>query len=329
MCFRPAACCCAVRAVGVGCLLLLVLDPGPNNKHSILHNLKDRRNDLQAFPPSLSVDNHQMIETISSLVPTLLFYIISAFVSVLIPYAIYEYACAKIRGDCFVESYPFQTSLEFWTSSSQNDLFLQKSRDMETNMSVETCCFNLFGLPWLAVTNDVQNITHILKNVNTYGKGPKWNTRMYQLLGNGIFSADGDLWYKHRKTSSHLFNLNKFRTEMSHTFNEHCTTLIKCIIDKSKAGSSIKEVAAFDLQDLFLKFTLDSIGKIAFGKTVGALQKDRVLFAESFDFCQFQANASFTDPLWLLKRYCTPTGWQFHRHINRVNKFAYDLVIER
>ena len=200
---------------------------------------------------------------------------------------------------------------------------------MNETFGLETCCFNMFGLPWLAVTNDVKNVTHALKNVKTYGKGPKWYARMSHLLGNGIFSADGDLWYKHRKTSSHLFNLNKFRNEMSHTFNDHCNSLIKCIQTKSKVVKGKGFSSSFDIQDLLFKFTLDSIGKIAFGKTIGALQKDRVLFAESFDFCQYQANASFIDPLWWVKRYFTPAGWQYHYHIQRLNKFAYDLVLER
>jgi hypothetical protein len=262
-------------------------------------------------------------------VPTILYYCITGAFALLIPYAIYEYMCAKIRGDCFPETYPFQTSLEFLFSTQHNDMFLKKCVEMRENFGLETCCFNLFGLPWLAVTNDVKNVTHTLKNVKTYGKGPKWYARMSHLLGNGIFNADGDLWYKHRKTSSHLFNLNKFRNEMSHTFNQHCTTLIKCIHNKSKGNKSKSFLSSFDLQDLFSKFTLDSIGKIAFGKTIGALEKERVLFAESFDFCQFQANASFVDPLWLFKRYFTPAGWQFHYHIHRLNAFAYDLVRER
>lgn len=265
-----------------------------------------------------------------SLFPDLLYYGVSLFFVLLFPYAIYEYVAAKIRGDCFPESYPFQTSFSFLFSSSHNDLVLKKACELEEKYGRQTACANMFGLPWLVVTNDIENITHALKNVKTYGKGPKWYFRMSHLLGNGIFSADGDLWYKHRKTSSHLFNLNKFRNEMSVTFNEHCNILISCIQRKANVSSSDNEFSySFDIQDLFSKFTLDSIGKIAFGKTVGAMQKDRVLFAESFDFCQFQANSTFIDPLWWFKRYFTPAGWQFHFHIRRLNAFAFDLVQER
>lgn len=263
-----------------------------------------------------------------SVVLSLLYYGVTAFIGLLIPYAIYEYICAKLRGDCYPEAYPFQTSLDMYRNLQHNHMFLAMTLKMES-LGIQTRCFNLFGLPWIIVSNDVKNITHTLKNVNTYGKGPKWRARMGNLLGNGIFNVDGDSWYKHRKTSSHLFNMNKFRNEMSHVFNQHCTILMKCIHKKTKVTADKGFSTSFDLQDLFLKFTLDSIGKIAFGKTIGALEKERVLFAESFDFCQFQANYSFIDPLWLFKRYCTPAGWQFHYHIRRLNAFAYDLVRER
>lgn len=252
-----------------------------------------------------------------------LFYGAITSIIVIFSYVVYEIMQAKARGDCYPETYPLQTSLEFFWNDQHNDLFLTKAEYMEKSLGKETCCLNLFGLPWVVVTNDIQNITHVLKNVNLYGKGPKWYKRMKELLGHGIFSADGDLWYKHRKTSSHLFNLNKFRNEMSQTFNKHCTTLIQVMTKKSKGNRS------FDIQDLFAKFTLDSIGKIAFGKTLGALEKDRVLFAESFDYCQFQANNSFLDPFWLFKRYFTPSGWLFFYHVNRLNTFAYNLVRER
>jgi hypothetical protein len=273
-----------------------------------------------------------MFETVLLAVPSIVHYCIMIFLTLFVSYCIYEYVCSKLRPDIFPEAYPFETSLELFFSTGHNETFLKKAVYMYEKLGKETCCFNMFGLPWLVVTNDVQNVTHTLKNVKTYGKGPKWYSRMKHLLGNGIFSADGDQWYKHRKTSSHLFNLNKFRNEMIDTFNQHCTMLIKAIGTKSKAAKSVEkgeEGGPFDIQDLFLKFTLDSIGKIAFGKSIGALQKDRVLFAESFDFCQFQANATFIDPLWLFKRYLTPAGWLYHYHIRRLNKFAYDLVLER
>jgi hypothetical protein len=78
------------------------------------------------------------------------------------------------------------------------------------------------------------------------------------------------------------------------------------------------------------KFTLESIGKIAFGVKFNALHQERsslllssaldldlpsqhrrVWFADYFDYCQGFVNESFMDPLWLLKRYFSPAGWLF------------------
>ena len=42
-----------------------------------------------------------------------------------------------------------------------------------------------------------------------------------------------------------------------------------------------------------MKFTLESIGMIAFGIKLGALQKDRVEFADCFDYCQAMTNEVF------------------------------------
>jgi hypothetical protein len=106
--------------------------------------------------------------------------------------------------------------------------------------------FLVQGRDWWIHTNDVEIITHVLKNIETYGlllpslplplfslftrskgKGPIFKLHFGELLGEGVFSSgksllaigrslesqaiDGEPWYKHRKTSSHLFNLNVFK----------------------------------------------------------------------------------------------------------------------
>jgi cytochrome P450 len=124
--------------------------------------------------------------------------------------------------------------------------------------------------------------------------------------------------YKHRKTSSHLFNLGKFKSGVQDTFNTNGDKLIR-ILRESK-GKPI------DIAGLMFKFTLDSIGNIAFGSDIGALDQDRVQFANDFDFCQESINLSFFDPLWRIKRLCTPDGWKYFMSLRRINAFAFDLV---
>ena len=181
----------------------------------------------------------------------------------------------------------------------------------------KTARIKLLFMPQVVFTNNIENISYILKtNMLNYGKGPTFSSRFQSLLGDGIFNTDGDKWYNHRKTSSHLFNLNKFKTGVLDTFNIHADLLLRILRSNS----------AVDIQALMFKFTLDSIGKIAFGYDIGALGSENIQFADDFDYCQECINNSFFDPFWVLKRYFSPTGWKYFLALRRINTFAYDVV---
>jgi hypothetical protein len=60
--------------------------------------------------------------------------------------------------------------------------------------------------------NDPDVLEHVLKtNFWAYEKGPVVQDMFRDLLGTGIFSADGDHWKWQRKMASHIFNVNAFR----------------------------------------------------------------------------------------------------------------------
>ena len=185
---------------------------------------------------------------------------------------------------------------------------------------MKTFHMNLFGLPDIVLFNSIENVTYVLKdNFESYGKGPVFKARFQGLLGDGIFNTDGTAWFQHRKTSAHLFNTNKFRTTVLDTFNHHCDALIDIINGKGKGTS-------FDIASLMFKYTLDSIGLIAFGADIGSLHQERVEFADCFDYCQEAINQSFFDPFWYFKRLFTPAGWWFFVSLSKVNKYALGVV---
>ena len=185
---------------------------------------------------------------------------------------------------------------------------------------MKTFHMNLFGLPDIVIFNNIENVTYVLKdNFEAYGKGPVFKARFQGLLGDGIFNTDDSLWYQHRKTSAHLFNTNKFRTTVLDTFNHHCDLLIQII--NSKATNT-----SFDIAGLLFKFTLDSIGLIAFGVDIGSLHQERVEFADCFGYCQETINQSFIDPLWYIKRLFTPAGWWYFVCLWKVDTYALGVV---
>lgn len=221
------------------------------------------------------------------------------------------------------ESYPLQNTIEVFLNQHRLlDFLLENLRDIEQQRNISTIDLNLFGLPRLVFTNNVPNIEYILKtNFNNYGKGPILYRRFFGLLGDGIFNADNDIWYHHRKTSAHIFNVNKFRTCILSTFNEKCDTVIETL-RKHTTDST-------DFQDLMFRFTLDSIGLIAFNFDIGALKQKNVQFAKDFDYCQEITNQSFIDPLWYVKRYLSMPGLRYFAALNRINSFAYGIIKER
>lgn len=168
-----------------------------------------------------------------------------------------EYLKCK-EGNSLQESYPFECTVLGLKNLDRILDFMQEGLEEHAkNFSgSKTAKVKMLFQPQLVLTHSIENITHILKTrMDNYGKGPTFSYRFQALLGDGIFNTDGERWYNHRKTSSHLFNLNKFKTGVLDTFNEHADKLIG-ILSRSRV---------VDIQDLMFKFTLDSIGRIAFG----------------------------------------------------------------
>lgn len=96
--------------------------------------------------------------------------------------------------------------------------------------------------------------------------GEEFNTVVASLLGNGVFSSDGDMWKFHRSMTRPFFS----RDRISHfdLFDRHADAVIAKIKERARAG------IAMDFQDLMGRFTLDSATEFLFGACVHSLQGD-------------------------------------------------------
>jgi cytochrome P450 len=151
------------------------------------------------------------------------------------------------RTDKLPESYPFQNTIRCALEvQTILDFILRCQQDIKEQ---ESGCLNLFSLPWMVFTRNIENITFVLKEIDTFGKGPLWIERFHGLLGQGIFNSDGEVWYKHRKVSANLFKLSSFKNEILDTFHNHCSELIGVLREKP-AGTKIDiqvSIASCDL----------------------------------------------------------------------------------
>jgi hypothetical protein len=127
------------------------------------------------------------------------------------------------------------------------------------------------------------------------------------VFGAGIFGTNGKEWLRQRKAASNIFTLRLLRDGMCPVFMKDARfvvdrlqavagthRLILCFVCVCSGVLMIwcvcfwcaaAEGGSLDMQDLFLRFTMQSFCEIAFGEDVGLLQnKEPHPFPKAFDF---------------------------------------------
>ncbi|KAK6874122.1 Cytochrome P450 52A8 [Candida tropicalis] len=154
--------------------------------------------------------------------------------------------------------------------------------------SVGTYVSTIFGTK-LLVTKDPENIKALLATQFSDFSLGKRHTLFKPLLGDGIFTLDGEGW----KHSRAMLRPQFAREQVAHvTSLEPHFQLLKKHILKNKGGF-------FDIQELFFRFTVDSATEFLFGESVHSLKDEtigynqddidfvgRKDFAESFNKAQ-------------------------------------------
>jgi hypothetical protein len=171
-------------------------------------------------------------------------------------------------------------------------------------------------------TTDPQNVEHMLKtNFENYPKGSAFYRAFHDLLGEGIFNVDGAGWLVQRKTASHEFSVSRFKHFMSEVLLEHSLEL--CGIVGEQQGAEL------DLQRLFAKFTLESIGKIAYGVQLGCMRRD-MPFERCFDQATHCSMMRFLTPWWRLQK-ALGVGNEgvLAAALREINSFSADVIAQR
>ncbi|KAH6796703.1 cytochrome P450 [Perilla frutescens var. hirtella] len=141
-------------------------------------------------------------------------------------------------------------------------------------------CVDLFGMAggtylikavWFADldfigTADPANVHFIMSSKFTnFPKGVEFK-KIFDVLGDGIFNSDSDLWSDQRKQARFLLNHDRFRKFLIRTTAEKVEQgLIPLLQHVSREGLVI------DLQDLFQRLTFDTTCKLVTGFDPGCL----------------------------------------------------------
>ncbi|XP_071904413.1 alkane hydroxylase MAH1-like [Coffea arabica] len=131
-----------------------------------------------------------------------------------------------------------------------------------------------FKGPWFAnmdmvITCDPANVHYILtKNFSNYPKGPDFR-KIFDVLGDGIFNADSELWEAHRKITLSVMRHPNFQKLLETTLRDKLEEGLFPILETcAKTGSQL------DLQEIFQRFTFDNISKVLLDHDPGSLSMD-------------------------------------------------------
>ncbi|KAL1816676.1 hypothetical protein ACET3Z_019250 [Daucus carota] len=121
----------------------------------------------------------------------------------------------------------------------------------------------------LLFTCDPANVNYILsKNFTNYPKGPEFG-KIFDILGEGIFSSDGHLWEVQRRTTLSIFNHAQFYDMLQKTVGEKIEKALIPLLDHvSKHGIEV------DLQDILQRLAFDNICSLLLDHDLQSLSLD-------------------------------------------------------
>ncbi|CAK9176839.1 unnamed protein product [Ilex paraguariensis] len=132
----------------------------------------------------------------------------------------------------------------------------------------------VFKGPWFAnvnmvVTCEPANVHHILsRHFPNYPKGSEFN-KIFDILGDGIFNSESELWETHRRTSTSLIHNKQFLNFLERTTRRKVEdALIPFLNRVAERGTEI------DLQELFHRLTFDSTCTFVLGHDLDSLSID-------------------------------------------------------
>ncbi|XVF79924.1 hypothetical protein PTKIN_Ptkin15bG0029300 [Pterospermum kingtungense] len=199
--------------------------------------------------------------------------------------------------------------------------------DYQTQVAKKLTTYRLLGPGRSELfTTDTRNIEHMLKtNFDKYAKGKHFEERITDLWGQGIFVMDGDKWRQQRKLASYEFSTRVLRDFSCSVFRKNAAKLVRQVSKLAKSGQVI------ELQDMFMKCSMDAIFKVGFGIDLNCMDwssnEEGVAFMKAFDDANETVMFRFMDPLWRLKR-CLNIGIEgsLKKNIKVVDKFLYYII---
>lgn len=170
------------------------------------------------------------------------------------------------------------------------------------------------SLPPGIVINDPANVEHVLKSNDIFIKGEFFRIRSWDLFGNGIINADGELWKIQRKAGLRFFNNANMKILVEDVLPPILADTEESLDNASRQGN------VMDLQIVLLDLTTRLMGNIAYDMDMPA----SLPFSKSFDFASGAIGERFQNPFWKAKEFIL--GASLRKAIFDVKIFGSSIV---
>ncbi|CEG48870.1 Cytochrome P450 [Plasmopara halstedii] len=191
--------------------------------------------------------------------------------------------------------------------------------------------FSIPGRPSTIVLSSAEFFEDVLVlQDDVFLRGPVGQFISYDIFGNGMVISDGDPWYYHRKTASHLFSMQMMREVMELTILEKVSDFLDVLDIYSKRGQS------FSMKKELSHFTMDAIAKIGFGIDMNTLKsspdrEDDHEFLNAFNEGSVAFGVRIQSPLWLwrLKKFLN-VGWEkiLMKNTKIMHEFISKVIVD-
>lgn len=129
-----------------------------------------------------------------------------------------------------------------------------------------------------------------------FDKGERLRFVLGDMLGGGIFAADGEAWAKQRKAASHLFTHRALRESMTSTVHKHTEGLLK------QLSVAVETQEPLDLFRLMNRFSMETFAELAFGCEMRSDSvNDEHPFQKAFDAVQVASLKRVLYPDWMVR----------------------------
>ncbi|GAV70568.1 p450 domain-containing protein [Cephalotus follicularis] len=210
--------------------------------------------------------------------------------------------------------------------------FLDWTTEVLRNSPHNTLIFWRPGNVHVIMTANPSNVEYMLKtNFDNYPKGDHFIAVLQDLVGQGFFNCDGDLWKLQWRTASHEFNTKSLRNFVMDNVTTELSTRLLPILKRASTTQLV-----MDLQDVFDRFAFDNICKLAFNVDADCLGGDATVgagFMRAFDAATAHSFGRFLHAfnfVWKLKKkFNMGSELVLKQSVAIVHEFADNIIRSR